>query len=134
MHLVRITREDGTQRWVATQGDGKTITKENGGTWEVVDVPTDKPGLLAFIDEMQSRINEAPVQTEAAPVSVPVSSPVAERPAPARSEKAQRKAELIAKSQDITALGDWLLDAEPWQVERIFDMLADRYREAVKKN
>lgn len=37
-------------RWAGTQADAKAIGKEDGG-WSEAEVPTDKPGLLAFLNE-----------------------------------------------------------------------------------
>lgn len=37
-------------RWAGTQADAKEIGKEDGG-WREDEVPTDKPGLLAFLNE-----------------------------------------------------------------------------------
>lgn len=55
--LCRITRRDGTSYWVGTQGEAKQEARQIGGKWEVVEVPIDKRGQLAFINQMQEQIN-----------------------------------------------------------------------------
>lgn len=39
-----------TGQWAGTQEDAKALAKAEGITWTLVDVPVDKPGLLAFLN------------------------------------------------------------------------------------
>lgn len=40
--------------WIGTQGDAKQYVKDNGGSWEVIDVPTDKDGLLNYLNGLRA--------------------------------------------------------------------------------
>lgn len=37
--------------WAGTQADAKALAKSEGTAWAELEVPTDKPGLLAFLNE-----------------------------------------------------------------------------------
>lgn len=58
MRLYKVTFENGTDersvRWAGTQADANAVKKSVGPTAEPeveeVDVPTDKPGLLAWLN------------------------------------------------------------------------------------
>ncbi len=38
-------------KWAGTQDDAKALAKAEGTTWALVEVPVDKPGLLAFLND-----------------------------------------------------------------------------------
>lgn len=40
--------------YVGTQTEAKAMAKRKGGDWRLVEVPTDKDGLLAFLNVMDS--------------------------------------------------------------------------------
>jgi hypothetical protein len=83
MQLSRITHPNGTINWVGTQGDAKSEARTVKGSWEVVEVPTDKQGLLDFINDMQRQINSAaPSTTSADSGTDPESLPPEPAPAP----------------------------------------------------
>lgn len=48
--------ENGRSSYVGTQADARAINRN----FEQIDVPTDKPSLLVFLNEMQARIDGAP--------------------------------------------------------------------------
>jgi hypothetical protein len=42
---------------VGTQVDAKRLAKERGTSWEQVDVPTDKNGLMEYVNQLKAGIN-----------------------------------------------------------------------------
>lgn len=56
-----------TGQWSGTQSEAAGFARANGGTWQQIDVPTDKPSLIAWLNNQH--IGSAPVL--APPVSVP---------------------------------------------------------------
>jgi hypothetical protein len=67
-------------RWAGTQAEAKQLAREEGSGWEQVDVPTDKEGLLSFLDS--HRVNamhgEARAMIDAGRIEP--AEPVQERP------------------------------------------------------
>lgn len=56
MRLYLFESDAGEKRWVGTQAEAAALLKNvraagGEGGWFVVDVPTDKPGLLAFLQK-----------------------------------------------------------------------------------
>lgn len=37
--------------WLGTQAEAKAVAREHGTKWTAVDVPTDKPGLIAWLND-----------------------------------------------------------------------------------
>src|SRR3546814_19407756 len=60
-----------TGEWTGNQSDAAGLVRANGGTWEQIDVPTDKPGLIAWLTQPWTRF-----PTIAAP-SAPLTAPTA---------------------------------------------------------
>src|SRR3546814_9416274 len=58
-----------TGEWTGNQSDAAGLVRANGGTWEQIDVPTDKPGLIAWLTQQWTRF-----PTIAAP-SAPITAP-----------------------------------------------------------
>ena len=58
-----------TGEWTGNQSDAAGLVRANGGTWEQIDVPTDKPGLIAWLTQQWARFS-----TIAAP-SAPMTAP-----------------------------------------------------------
>jgi hypothetical protein len=58
MRLYEV--EDGSRGhfMVATQADAKREARERKCTWAAVDVPTDKAGLMEFLNNMLDEVNE----------------------------------------------------------------------------
>src|SRR3546814_18281487 len=63
-----------TGEWTGNQSDAAGLVRANGGTWEQIDVPTDKPGLIAWLTQQWTRFPTiaepsapltAPTQTDA---------------------------------------------------------------------
>src|SRR3546814_10720341 len=44
-----------TGEWTGNQSDAAGLVRANGGTWEQIDVPTDKPGLIAWLPQQWTR-------------------------------------------------------------------------------
>jgi hypothetical protein len=114
-------------RWAGTQSDAVKIAREaDAGHWQQFEVPTDKPGLLAFLDERRVRaeIGEAPIpDAEIAETAPP---PPARAAAPDPAFEAAK-----ARSRSASEIVDFILDeATVGQVENIFQALGTRFAEA----
>lgn len=46
-----------TGEWTGNQSDAAGLVRANGGTWEQIDVPTDKPGLIAWLTQQWARFS-----------------------------------------------------------------------------
>lgn len=115
--------------WIVPGQQGRKATR--------VDVPTSPPEALA--DWLNARrVGVEPGAAEAEPAST-VLDPSPEAPQePARAapsdncpacHRNDRAALKIAQSGDIDALAGWLMTAQPWQVERLFEALGARFAE-----
>lgn len=78
MKLYRIQGQSRAARWqwAGTQDDAKRAAKECGGFWEPYEVPTDKPGLLGFLNRFCISDPDTPALNEetctpTAPVEAP---------------------------------------------------------------
>lgn len=107
-------------RWAGTQAEaGKGFTQ--------IEVPTDKPGLLVWLNE--NAADDPPIIQEERRVE---GFQIPPEPRAELDDTKARKAELIAKGKDVEALGEWIFEAEIWELERIFGMLATRLGEMRK--
>lgn len=117
-------------RWAGTQVDARKVASEaDAGRWAEFEVPTDKPGLLAFLDERRIKADPSeqlttdevadlafgPIAT--APPAAPASVPALDA-AKGRSRTAREIVEFI------------LDDATVNQVENIFQAIGARFAEA----
>ena len=68
--------------WTGTQADAKAA--QGGNDYESIEVPTDKPSLLAWLNEFDVRPGAAPVRDQA-PAPEPVEAP----PAPEQEQPAE---------------------------------------------
>jgi hypothetical protein len=146
MKLYRIKG----RHWAGTQQMARELARDtyDSAPWEQVDVPTDKEGMLDWLNQvnapatsaercdMQNEIGREAIESyvagewsgprplaAAAPAPAVASQPVS--PAPA-SDTAGSKA--IAAGVD--AVADWILDqANCSQVERLFACLGTRFAE-----
>jgi len=122
-------------QWAGTQADARALA---GKAWDEVDVPTDKPGLLAFLNagralaSLELPANNLSVDTgrgdcdggNGEPPTPP--APRIDPNACPKCARTARAAEQLAKGDDIDAIGDWLWNAAPWQVERVFAIMGGR--------
>lgn len=53
MRLYRIS----TGQWTGKQSDAVGLARVTGGTWEQIDVPTDKSGLIAWLTHQWARFS-----------------------------------------------------------------------------
>jgi hypothetical protein len=111
--------------WRGTEAEAKAAAREAGQEWQKVEVPTDKPGLLAFLNQ------PPPVEPdEIAATAEPAPTRPGTCPACDRSESAAVRA---AESQDLAAIVGFIFDgASPSQVESIFSALGTRFHELRK--
>lgn len=65
---MRLYRTD-TGQWTGKQSDAAALARASGGTWEQVDVPTDKPSLIAWLTDQWARFSMSaePSALKAAP-------------------------------------------------------------------
>lgn len=113
--------------WRGTEADAKAAARETGVGCEKIEVPTDKPGLLAFLNQLSATEREvAATQVRTEPAKPrPGSCPVCDR-----TEKAAAQ---VAESQDLQAITDFILDrATPTQIEQLFASLGARFHELRK--
>lgn len=57
MRLYRLIVR-GRARYVGTQADARAMKRETGEAWAEIDVPTDKAGLLVFLNENAPAITQ----------------------------------------------------------------------------
>ena len=58
-----------TGEWTGNQSDAAGLVRANGGTWEQVDVPTDKPGLIAWLTDQWARFAIVPAPSVPTPTT-----------------------------------------------------------------
>ena len=58
-----------TGEWTGNQSDAAGLVRANGGTWEQIDVPTDKPGLIAWLTQEWARFSM--IAARSAPMTAP---------------------------------------------------------------
>jgi hypothetical protein len=114
---------------VGTQVDAKRLAKERGTSWEQVNVPIDKDGLMAYINELKAGIN-AEMHREPTRDEI-INSNTPEMQAKARELMAPKP---LDETGPITAqIEEFILDrASVAQVERIFSALGTRFAEGMK--
>lgn len=128
MRLYRIVGRG----WAGTQAEAKAKSRELGAPFHEAEVPTDKPGLLAFLDRRNVPFSDEgdvgrPAGTDA---GMARSAPAATEQAPALGTEAERGAAAKAIQQGANAVADWILDtASQAQVEQLFAALGARVAE-----
>lgn len=114
--------------WRGTEAEAKAAARETGGDWQKVEVPTDKPGLLTFLNERleaERVASSAATPADAAKPVKPGKCPVCDR--------TESAAAFVAQSEDLQAINDFILDrATPMQVENIFSAIGARFHELRK--
>lgn len=129
MKLYYVKAADAALRWQGTQDDAKKLARASGDpklqqdrSWELVEVPVDKPGLLVFLNAMEMNLlNYAP---QPDPIEqAELRAVAAQQPATTMSRDAQRPI-------TTTDIERFILDhASVAQVEDIFAALGTRFRE-----
>lgn len=124
--------------WRGTEADAKAAAKEAGEDWHKVEVPTDKPGLLGFLNQLAPAAPvDAPIDDALEDGAIAGISDAAKRilqPGSCpRCDRAPAAAALIADGEDLQAVETFILDrAKPSQIERIFAALGTRFHELRK--
>jgi hypothetical protein len=130
MKLYRITHLSG-YIWHGTQADAKLGAKQIGGTWEQVDVPTDKESLLQWLNDNVAGTGEVHQEIDelhkAEQRAIDAARVIVDQKVPDEFE--QRRGIAIARQQDTNALIDWLIEAQPWQIERVMEAIGTRLSE-----
>jgi hypothetical protein len=125
MRLYRIL-ETG---WAGTQDDAKIRSKEAGRPWHVFDVPTDKPGLLAFLEERNVPASESELGQVDKPRELLEPEPMDAPPAPAEPPRQQ-----LQDSYTASDIEDFILNrANVAQASNIMACLGSRFAELVKE-
>lgn len=108
-----------TGNWTGTIADATKAAKaDSAGSWKQIEVPTDKAGLIDFLNAMEA--GSAP----AAPSVQPELPVVAEQPV------VEKKPPTPSSADAVTA---WIMDeATPAQVEATFTALGVRFHEMRK--
>lgn len=108
MRLYRATAADGGIVFCSTQAEARSIVQDIGGCWVLEEVPTDKPGLISWLNTEE---------TERVAGAIPARTP------------SDRATGLTA-----TAIQEWLLDtATQGEVESVFACLGARFAEARRR-
>jgi len=68
---MRLYRTD-AGKWAGTQEEARALAKSAGCAWHQVEVPTDKPGLLAFLNQEQALYRAAAATLRRHPSADPV--------------------------------------------------------------
>lgn len=63
MRLYRTSNGE----WAGKQSAAARLVRENGGSWEQVDVPTDKAGLISWLNERRGEVVPMQAASEPAP-------------------------------------------------------------------
>lgn len=112
--------------YVGTQAEAKKLDRD----FTPVEVPTDKEGLIAYLNEVASA--KAVAEYSAPPSDDDISDLLGDDE-PAVEEILSAKVVTTAPVIDTYTIVDWLLDtATPTQVEVIFGALGARFHEANK--
>jgi hypothetical protein len=95
-------------KWAGTQDEARQLA---GRAWSQVEVPTDKPGLLAFLNEMAAKAPRSPVERlepdHAPPHQAEAkSTPASPAAAPASISKVQHKVQHDIKVEEEIAGAD----------------------------
>lgn len=118
--------------WAGTQADAKAAAKDANTPWHEYEVPTDKTGLLAFLNERNvpaqadevAQLEEKRVPMPRDPMDAPAAEPI---------NMASVAAKVVRQSQESFTAGeieDFILNrATVAQVENIFAALGTRFAE-----
>ena len=136
MKLYRILGKG----WAGTQAEAKAMSREHSRPSHETNVPTDKPGLLAWLNERNvpatigcgdhGGIPEP--ETDAPGGSLPEQAARVPTDAPEQAPTLDTKALRAVQANDLGAIADWIFAAEPWQIESVFQALGARFHEMRK--
>lgn len=123
--------------WAATQAEAKAVARDVFGTWQALDIPTDKPGLLAFLNEVEAPASRSHFVEIANARAAEVRADIGAEAQPAtpaavangrcpRCASTPEAAAKIADGMSADAFVERVLEAPHWFVARIFEALAQR--------
>jgi hypothetical protein len=123
---VRLYQIIATGSWFGTQADAKTAARQAGCSYEQVEVPTDKPGLLCFLN-----VRVGTPATDTPPNDDP---PEDRRKAEAAGLVPLRPVNQSQESLTASEIEDFILNrASVAQVENIFSCLGTRLAELARQ-
>jgi hypothetical protein len=133
---------DKGQRLAGTQADAKALDPR----FKSHEVPTDKPGLMGYINSLFSALANvasaaAPAQPveEAAPVAAPAPAPPPKATEPMRPgdcpmcHRSPAGAALLAKGASADEVGDMIMQMSGFQLDKIEAALTDRRAEVARE-
>jgi hypothetical protein len=129
MKLYKISHQSRSvaSEWVGTQDEAKKRAKEVGGFFDHVEVPTDKQGLLDWLNANTIIEGKAGCEDVDPLEAAELRAVEASQPPKTDTDFQERRAAAVARQQDTNGLIDWMLDeAQPWQLEAVFAALASR--------
>lgn len=136
MRLYRIDQHSKPgSRWAGTQAEAKAVAKEFGGKWVETDVPTDKAGLLEFLNREAAVARETAALNEQLAAPAPYVSPPKQpafnqgQPAPGR-EGGPR---LFTAGPDNDLICEAIEEAEGMSLARFAESVACRFASLAKK-
>lgn len=120
MRLYIVTHAAGPT-WVGTQAEAKSIARETGGEWVQYDVPTDKDGLLGFLNHCDAvRPGEAAAaDAPPAPAEPTAQELPAQRPTPAGAAK-------LRAGRECDDLVESILEADGFVLSNLFGACIER--------
>lgn len=136
MKLYRVSNQSRhmPQEWVGTQDEAKKRSKEIGGFFDPVEVPTDKQGLLDWLNSntvIEGKAGNEDVQPDAEP---DVLRAAEQRAIAARTEEQQRRDELVNHQWTVTEIESFILDhASVSEVGNLFSCLGSRFKELARE-
>lgn len=135
MRLYRISGQSSREQrqWVGTQEEARKGSKERGGFFDLVDVPTDKSGLLEYLNKAEHE-RAAWAKAEAPQMTVEEIKHSNTPEAHKAWRDLQNRPPAPKPEDGAEALVDWLFDhASPSQVCDVFLGLSSRFREIVQE-
>lgn len=122
MKFYRSSDKNATQQWVGSQdAANKAFGRHH---WQTVEVPTDKEGLLGFLnritaEEAEPFPHDAPAETDHIATAPKV-----------ETAKGTAQATVASATIDPDTIAHWIMDeATPTQVEATFTALGVRFHE-----
>lgn len=131
MRPYRLTVR-GRPHYAGTQADARALKRDTGATWTEVEVPTDKAGLLAFLNENGP---SSPAPTDPAPAPPVVDAPADDAPppppaAPLALDAASVLARMDNPSLDIDAIIESIAHMKGgYALKRVAGAVAMRFEE-----
>ncbi len=118
--------------WTGTQAEARAEAKHHGTAWQPVEVPTDKPGLIAWLND-EGRVIPATEPEILEQVGGQLAEPCNTAAPSNRCAKCHsiliatpEGAEALAHGVMLDRIGTWLDDAPLWALNRLSEIVADK--------